>query len=740
MQEQHSKFWMEDDTDESDFKMKELVKLAGIKRAIANFVTITTGKNIPVVYTNNKDSYASRKNIVISASEDPRKHDIIVGLALHEASHIKYSNYDFLEKIQSVRDAVRDGWAPVWWMNDYQENAMTGGSISTIFHPDLVEWIWQDAAIRSTIGYPGRILFVLNNVHLLMNIMEDRRIDQLTFNAAKGYRPYYTALYNEYFLNSSIGKSLMYDPSWREITAENYINRILLSFHPQADPEALPGLKTLLGMVDIENISRLAPECDSVDSTGVPAWKSSPQFKNMPVLWQVANELLVEILKYVKLAGNDDDDRITSTGDVLPPPIRHDESSDDTKSAGETEDNNTESSEKRSIGSGGRGDATGSSKKENIKSAGESDGENTESDSSDFSPRPVERNPRTGKPGAFNKNRGTKDIKTARDVVMGTLKKKTLSGESIRTVNAIESANADFVEIEIGDAKTDVMVLPKINETIAQESWFPFSFGDIDSNCNATSITIGKRMGRMMHDKLMIRNDPLFTQHTRLSDGKIDRRLLANLGMDIMSVFSKTTVDSYKPALIHLTIDASSSMAQQGKWDKSVSLAVALGYVGSKIPNLDVVISIRSGITFPVIALLYDSRKDTHESFLRVLSRLRPLGYTPEGLAFKSIAGMLSQDAQKYSVYFVNISDGQPYFPGILKTYPLNLEYTRKVVGEIRNMGINILSYFVSNPDTHPTGIREAFSTMYGEDARFIDVQSIPSIIKTLNGKLSVRG
>ena len=87
-QESYSTFWTNtnDDTDVDEFlgldtttkKGKDLVALAGYKRAISNFVNIVTEQNIPVVFNSNDESYTDGKKVVIGV-EYP---DIIVWLKI----------------------------------------------------------------------------------------------------------------------------------------------------------------------------------------------------------------------------------------------------------------------------------------------------------------------------------------------------------------------------------------------------------------------------------------------------------------------------------------------------------------------------------------------------------------------------------------------------------------------------------------------------------------------------------
>ena len=92
-----SRFWLNQDfIDKFSEKGsgKDAVALAGYKRAVGNFVRIVTGENIPVKFSNGNQSYTDGKVVTISTSSDPKDFDSNVGLALHEGSHIKLTNFD----------------------------------------------------------------------------------------------------------------------------------------------------------------------------------------------------------------------------------------------------------------------------------------------------------------------------------------------------------------------------------------------------------------------------------------------------------------------------------------------------------------------------------------------------------------------------------------------------------------------------------------------------------------------
>ena len=159
----YSSFWLDDgwDTTSSIFddevevnkKPKvDLVALAGYRRAVSNFVSIVTGESsIKVNFTSRDDSYTDGKTVTIGSKLDDKLFDSSVGLALHEGSHIKLSDFDFLKNLE---------------MNIPKE-------------------YYNRAEVK---GFSkGEILTHLKN---LLNYVEDRRIDHFIFTTSPGYKGY----------------------------------------------------------------------------------------------------------------------------------------------------------------------------------------------------------------------------------------------------------------------------------------------------------------------------------------------------------------------------------------------------------------------------------------------------------------------------------------------------------------------------------------------------------------------
>jgi hypothetical protein len=77
------------------------IALAGYRRAIANFVNIVTNRSdIKVRYQQNGDSYTDGQTVTIGSKIDEKNFDHVVGLALHEGSHILLSDFNFLRQLR----------------------------------------------------------------------------------------------------------------------------------------------------------------------------------------------------------------------------------------------------------------------------------------------------------------------------------------------------------------------------------------------------------------------------------------------------------------------------------------------------------------------------------------------------------------------------------------------------------------------------------------------------------------
>ena len=124
----------------------------------------------------------------------------------------------------------------------------------------------------------------------------------------------------------------------------------------------------------------------------------------------------------------------------------------------------------------------------------------------------------------------------------------------------------------------------------------------------------------MLGRKLQVRGEESQLKFSRQDSGRIDKRLIAELGFGNSNVFQQTFVDKFNKVSVHLSIDASGSMSGK-KWNQAMTSAVAMIKAADMVGNIDVVVSIRTthsssrngNTDVPLIMVCYDSRKTSYK-------------------------------------------------------------------------------------------------------------------------------
>ena len=340
-----------------------------------------------------------------------------------------------------------------------------------------------------------------------------------------------------------------------------------------------------------------------------------------------------------------------------------------------------------------------------------------------------------------------KIIKQQKEFLDGDVRKKKITKSLENEISSVESQGAEIVHVGEGIHNSkgcDVIVLKNLTKKMLEDDGFGMAYAYNDWKTNkknfmqvikSDDFTKAEMMGTIMGKKLQVRNESRNTIFNRQKNGKIDGRMIATLGFDNENVFSQTFVDKFKKANIHLSIDASGSMGGK-KWRETMINAIALAKATSMISNLELQITFRySDNDLPVIVFAYDSRKDSFQKIKSIFPYLRECGTTPEGLTFEAIQKMIVPASNDMDSFFVNISDGEPTFSNKNIQYGgmAACEHTKREVNKIRANGIGVLSYFVSDGDYYSEGSKIKFKTMYGADAKFININSIGEVTTTLN-------
>ena len=344
-----------------------------------------------------------------------------------------------------------------------------------------------------------------------------------------------------------------------------------------------------------------------------------------------------------------------------------------------------------------------------------------------------------------------KKIQKQKDFLDGDIKKKKITKKDNSDVEAIQESGSEVTSVGSGiesyygnhQKGTKCIVVKRLTQSLLESSIFPMSYnnwnveenGPIDKR-HTDAVNDGIRIGTMLGKKLQVRGEDRNTIFNRQKYGKIDKRMISSLGFGNENVFQYMETDSYKKANLHVSIDASGSM-NGGKWTNTMTNVVALCKAVDMIQNLSIQVTFRttSG-EIPYIVMAYDSRSDKFSKVKQMFPSLNVGGTTPEGLCFEAIMKNFLGSNNDMDSYFLNISDGEPYFGNNDLYYSGEPAYqhTRKMVKQIEGMGIQTLSYFVDDYVREGDEPSKGFKIMYGKGAKLIDLKNVSQITKTMNG------
>ncbi len=703
----NSSWWMSD-WDTNDYtttytskqeKSKNLYKMAAHRRAIANFVSIVTGKNIPVKFNTKGNSYTDGTTVVISSKvAEPNEFDPAVGLALHEGSHIKLSNFKLLQDMyQSIQKVVGPAKLKEW-----SETANAKGVSDIIYTiKDILNWV------------------------------EDRRIDQFIFDGAPGYRDYYRSMYDKYFNDPAIDKGMQSD-EFRTETLDAYMFRLINLHSKFSKANALKGLNEITKIAKLSDINRLKSTDDAlivacdifeVILTNIDAnaqaeenkangqkQKGKGQGSGSPQAGEGEQE-----------AGEDD----------IEVEINEDSGSDGMDDEGEDFDEAAGDNEAAEDGKGVMG---------KIKVMLGGKGKNGK--------------PAEGKLSQRQLEILKKKIEKQKEFLRGDVKKGNVSQTENKQLDTIDKSGTELKKVgeELANGKVvtkgiDCIVVKKMTQTLLESHDFPLASlrynakeGEHQNQVHcATEVAEGIRLGTILGKKLQVRSESRETIFNRQLVGRMDKRMISSLGFGNEHVFYTKEIDAYKKANLHISVDASGSMGGT-KWRKTMTNVVALAKAVDMISNLEIQISFRttSG-ELPYIVVAYDSRVDKFIKVKTLFQYLQPGGTTPEGLAFEGVMKQMVGSTTDVDSYFLNISDGEPYFHGRGYSYQgyYASKHTRKMVDKIESMGIKVLSYFVSDYSGDvdaSSGSGKVFKDCYGKAASYINVTNVNEVTRTMNG------
>lgn len=703
----------------------DAMALMQFKQGVTKFIHILTNDTtIPVKY-NGVESYTDGKAITLSADIDDENLDSTCGLALHEASHIVYTNMNIIDDTYVTRsgDTVYTLWHAILYylgiasIPPYHKALFQGiGDATSIFGGKQLDitgiHLVKDGVavkyrtnnnaeltyINSAKNAYARLLsdiktrdtivsIIKSNLFSVINIVEDARINALVCENYPGYNGYYNALSNRYFDCETINyiirsgeKSLPHFDSYIFYLCNWQAGEVTKRMNdPAALDKLLPGLSEIYSIFNPYDILRLNDTEDVHD------------------LSMILIHTMIELcIKHSHQLPTE-------------PPRQKQPTEDFNKQSLSTTDGLKEPGTNRKLSK--------SKAIQDIQSLVEA---------SDYRQRSIinkgnaHKDPVEGKfsPLAVAEALSKSDITKSKIQVRDPSGNRPVTIHDSIIVRGIKDTDIDSVLM------ADIARTGKNNKVLVNEY--------------KSGISAGKILG----NKLNTRDEHRILRSSRLSTGKLDKRLLPELGYaNEGRVFYNESITTAEPVYIHISIDVSGSM--QGSPIAQVIKAVTSIIVATEgIQSIRLTISLRgtsrakavSTDTIAITWLVYDSVINTYKDFERVVNSLEVNSYTPEGLCFEPLIPIINNESRGDKVIFINLSDGMPQCEKY-EGRPA-LEHTKSIVDKMRKMNWYILSYYIES--TFNKGSYKDFEYMYGKSASKIDINSITEIARTLNDILAV--
>jgi len=341
-----------------------------------------------------------------------------------------------------------------------------------------------------------------------------------------------------------------------------------------------------------------------------------------------------------------------------------------------------------------------------------------------------------------------KAIEKQKELLDGKIKKSNISKKDKNNIQAIQESGSETKTVGNGmpgkyygtkSTGTECLVVKTLSQSLIDSGVYnTLSEREWRIETNQDAINDGLRLGTQLGRKLQVRNDERSLKYTRLNKGKLDKRLVSSLGYGYTSVFNQVFEERFNPAIVHISVDASGSMSGD-KWKNAQRATVAIAKAASMVGNLDIVISYRSteeigNKNVPAIFIAYDSRKDKINKIATLFKHITCPGITPEGLCFEAIQKEIVDGSGDMDSYFINFSDGAPYFENKDIQYwgQYAVKHTKNQVDNMVHRGIKVLSYFISGKYSYDSNESD-FKAMYGKGAEFINTSQVVPLAKTLN-------
>ena len=466
------------------------IQLAQYRRAISNFVNIVTGRSdIPVKFQSRDSSYTDGKTVMIGSKIDEKNFDPVVGLALHEGSHIKLSNFDFLKQLES----------------------------------SIPEEVYLDG---EKVGF-GRF-DVRDHVKNLLNYVEDRRIDWYVYSSSPGYKGYYQSMYDKYFHSKIIDKGIKSN-EYTDLDWDSYIFRILNLTNKTRRLDVLPGLNKIYDLIFKGGKVKTLTSTEDAFNVALDVYRII--LENVVPLPQVGdenkmmnNDLDAEIAQALNDLDTENYHRERNGLDPLTPeeagidmPSQGDYQPEEFDPSGNPPDSDVELSD---------------AQKKQL--------QNALNKQRDFN------NGDNKKVGTLTK-KDSAMVQTMEDAGVD----KVTAGSDIETRGSYDYNLGEYTMMKNG---CEVIYVKKLTQSMIDNSLFPYLLrsGGYYFENSPEWLTDGLSLGTKLGRKLQVRGESRDLKWNRLDAGRIDKRLIAELGFGNSRVFSQTFTESYSDAFLHI--------------------------------------------------------------------------------------------------------------------------------------------------------------------------------------------
>jgi hypothetical protein len=545
--------------------------------------------------------------------------------------------------------------------------------------------------------------------------VEDLYIDAMTYRSAPGYRGYYSSLYQKYFGDKKIVEGL-WSRDYAEPTWNNYLFHLINIRNPERNLQALPGLDKMFEMLDLPNVLRMSKFENRLEL-------SVRLFEAIKDYVDATKEYKQQLQSQIGNGNGDSEEEMTQSLNDLLEQMADQESDDEQE------------------GNGGSGSGEGKFTASNgINIQEEMEGTNA-LDLDKLSDKA--------------KEQLRKLIEGQKEFIKGQPKKGKLSKADQQKVDAWAAVDMEKKTVgansEFSKKGLPLYIINEINNAFVENLGGSYGLSSYVYSADQKNINEAINRGKLLAKKLQLRNEERSLKTSRLDSGKIDKRLLHEIGFDNFDIFQKVNINAYKPSFIHISIDQSGSM-RGSKFDAAMEFAAMFATASKYIKNIHLVISMRStfdgsgrnswssraGQNIPYLMYIFDSKKHNIQYIRTMFPKIRSNNLTPEGLCFDGIMKDTIQKSANTEAYFINICDGEPYMNYVsssgqfIYSGPQAQNHSKKQMQRMEQNGVKFITYFIGSKYDF-----DAVEKCYGKNAILLQrADEIGKITQSMNKKL----